>query len=202
MAFSYPNQDFFTALSEGHFIQKINEAIAELTDGSTLIFPCNALAKGVADVMEISTPVDLESDYVGLFKLNKQDPPLYLNGHLYLDERRNLISMMKRLQEQYQSFGMESKINEGSVQPDHLTVELEFMAYLYNEIAGVTEGKTKWPMRKIRDGVLSFQNEMAWVPKFVQALAQRSNHPFYVPLGRFLVAMLHVDRGRLVGQIK
>ncbi len=196
MAFSYPNQDLFTALSEGHFIQNIKEAIAELTDGSTLIFPCNALAKGVADVMEISTPVDLESDYVGLFKLNKQDPPLHLVGHLYMDGEHNLISMRKRLQEQYQSFGMESKRNEGSVQPDHLTVELEFMAYLYNEFAGAAEGKTKWPIEKIRDGILSFQNEMAWVPEFVEALAQRSNHPFYVPLGRFLMAMLQVDRGR------
>jgi len=197
VAFSYPSQDFFTALSEGHFIRKIKEAITELSDRPTLIFSCNALAKGVADVMEISTPVDLESDYVGLFKLNKQDPPLYLNGHLYMDGKRNLIPMMERLQEQYQSFGMEWKIDKGSDQPDHLAVELKFMAYLYNEYAGATQGEAKWPMGKIRAGVVSFQNEMAWVSEFVEALARRSNHPFYVPLGRFLVAMLNVDDGGL-----
>ncbi len=197
VAFSYPNQDFFTALSEGNFIQKITEAIADLADGPTLVFSCNALAKGVADVMEISTPVDLESDYLGLFELNKHDPPLHLNGHLYMDGEHNLIPMMKRLQEQYQAFGMELKIDEGSEQPDHLTVELEFMAYLYNEYSGATQGKARWPMGKIRDGILSFQKELAWVPKFVDALEQRSNHPFYISLGRFLVAMLNTGSSRL-----
>ncbi len=194
VAFSYPNQDFFTALSEGHFVQKIKETIADLSDGSTLVFPCNALAKGVADIMEISTAVDLESDYVGLFKLNKQDSPLHLNGHLYTDGEHNLIPMMKRLQEQYRSFGMESKIDEGSEEPDHLTVELKFLAYLYEKYAGAIQGEASRPMEKIRDGVLSFQNELAWVPKFVDALGRRSNHPFYVPLGRFLVAMLNAGK--------
>ncbi len=147
--------------------------------------------------MEISTPVDLESDYVGLFELNKQDPPLHLNGHLYMDGEHNLIPMMKRLKEQYQAFGMELKIDEGSEQPDHLTVELEFMAYLYSEYAEAAQGEAKWSMENIRDGILSFQKELTWVPKFVDALERRSIHPFYVPLGRFLVAMLNAGNSRL-----
>ena len=176
-------------------MQALKQAITELTDAGALLFPCNALEKGVLETVEISTPVDLESDYVGLFELNQQNPPLHLNAHLYLDSERNLIPLRRRLQELYQSFGMELKLDAGAEQPDHLTVELEFLAYLYNECVRAGVGEGKWPLEKVSDGITSIQKELSWVPAFVNQLEHRSNHPFYVPLGRFLVAVLGAGQG-------
>ena len=74
--------------------------------------------------------------------------------------------------------------------PDHLTVELEFLSYLYRLLNSMLRGHEKDGIAEVRRGIENFLGELVWVNHLVERLEERSEHPFYVPLARFLRALI------------
>jgi TorA maturation chaperone TorD len=46
----------------------------------------------------------------------------------------------------------------------------------------------------VQQGIESFLGELVWVNHLVERLEERSEHPFYVPLGRFLCTLMQASR--------
>ena len=187
VAFGYPSQRLYDALSDGSFMQVIAEA-ASTVQG--LASERQALDAAVAEVLAGRGLLDLETEYVSLFEINRRERPLHLYAHLYAPQNRDSITLMRRLQALYRDHGVALKTGEGADHPDHLTVQLEFMAYLYHQLGRVLAGEQQGSAAELGQAVAAFRQELVWIPVLCSELEQRSGHPFYVPLCRFLIAML------------
>ncbi len=187
VAFSYPSQHLYDALSDGSFVQVITEA-ASAVQG--LASECQALDAAVAEVLAGRGLLDLETEYVSLFEVNRREHPLHLYAHLYDPQNGDSITLMQRLQVLYRDHGVVLKTGEGADHPDHLTVQLEFMAYLYHRLNQVFAGEQQGPAAELGQALRAFQQELAWIPALCSKLEKRSAHPFYVSSCRFLIAML------------
>ncbi len=187
VAFAYPSQRLYEALRDGSFIHIVMEAMAVVPMATS---ECLALQSGVADTVNSRTLIELETEYISLFEANQDLPPLHPYAHLYDPKEADRISMLRRLQSIYREYGLILKSDEGADQPDHLTVEVEFLAYLHNLLSAALAGEQGRTVAALEKGLRSFQKELEWVPTFVSLLEKRSNHPFYVPVGHLLTSML------------
>lgn len=187
VAFSYPSQRLYDALSDGSFMQVIAEA-ASTVQG--LASERQALDAAVAEVLAGRALLDLETEYVSLFEVNRREHPLHLYAHLYDPQNRDSITLMQRLQALYRDHGVALKTGEGADHPDHLTVQLEFMAYLYHRLGRVLAGEQQGSAAELEQAVAAFRQELVWIPALCSELEKRAAHRFYVSLCRFLTAML------------
>jgi nitrate reductase assembly molybdenum cofactor insertion protein NarJ len=190
IAFTYPGPELIASLGNGSFVRETRQCIGLLSDPDPLFRALQAFEK-VLDVLPPDLASEqLESDYLALFELNKEQPPLHLNAHLYSDDNSNPVTVYQRLIETYQSAGIEPRNGEGVEEPDHLAVQLEFQAYLYRLLAQSLHGQTDQTTEWIEATINSFRKELAWVHKWLVALEQLGGHPLYVPLGRLLWVVL------------
>jgi TorA maturation chaperone TorD len=102
----------------------------------------------------------------------------------------------------YQAFGIEpgASLRE---RPDHITLELEFVAMLL--------ARKRWALEQFADSAatdrvticddarMKFQQDHLcwWVPSFSLALRNQAEDGFFADLGRVLAALLPLDRHRL-----
>jgi TorA maturation chaperone TorD len=101
----------------------------------------------------------------------------------------------------YQAFGLAP--SQGNPErPDHVVLELEFMASLLGleRLAADGDAKRRHDRQQIcRDAQARFlQEHLAWwVPSFVQLLNCADRGPFYAAAGAFLVALIPAERAIL-----
>ena len=103
----------------------------------------------------------------------------------------------RHLQAVYRAFDVELKADAATEWPDHLSVQLEFMAYLYRLRARALEdGADPQELNRVRSGIDAFHGELEWILRFVDALERRSEHPIYVPLAQLLRTLIATSRQR------
>jgi len=190
IAFTYPGPELIASLGDGSFISEIGHCIGSLNNPGPLSTALKAFEKELDSFPRDYSGEQLESDYLALFELNKEQPPLHLNAHLYSDGNPNPVTVYQRLIETYRSAGIEPREGEGVENPDHLAVQLEFQAYLYRLLAGSLHGETDQTTEQIQGAIHSFRKELAWVHTWLVALEQLGSHSLYVPLGRLLWVVL------------
>jgi nitrate reductase assembly molybdenum cofactor insertion protein NarJ len=190
LAFAYPNDRLYADLKSGIFVQSVRRYMAIIPAGETLQQPFESLQRaaeacgGARDVRE------LESVYISLFEANRAEAPLHLYGYLYDQRRTSRIEAMQRLQDTYRQFGLELQHGHGTENADHLTIQLEFLAYLYRlRHKALLENREM--STAIGKGIEAFRAQLGWVSEFVAQLGDRElAQAFYAPLGRFVVALL------------
>lgn len=133
---------------------------------------------------------DVQADYVALFELNRERPPVHLLQHLH--ERRTQttqVELYRRLAERYRSCGITLKQGEGAVPPDQLSVQLEFLAYLCGYLA---HAPGEVDAVAVRRATLTDTAQMLhWIDGPIELLAHAGRpHSLYLPLLRFVRCVL------------
>jgi DMSO reductase family type II enzyme chaperone len=188
--FSYPDQVLYRALTSGSFGADALANIALLGNPAPLHDALEPLLAGLGVLGNTYAWDKLQSEYLELFELNRHQVPLHLNAHLYTPGQTDPAAVHRHLQDTYRAFGLELKPDPRVESPDHLTLQLEFLAYLYRLLGSVLRTGEPDAAGRVRDGISGFLDELAWIHRFVELLQDRSAHPFYVPLAGLLRALL------------
>jgi len=190
LAFSYPGPELLAALVQGEFADSVRQCIEALPQQDSTAAALQAFENDFGPFPATYTLEQLGSEYIGLFELNRQHPPLHLNAHLYLAGEPNPVPVYQQLNETYRAFGLEIGSGEGVEGPDHLTAQLEFLGYLYRLLGQSLRGQSDEPAQPVQAAIAAFYRQLDWVEKWLAALEQREPHPLYTPLGRLLWALL------------
>ncbi len=151
--------------------------------------------------VETSTATDaLAAEYGWLFSGPANHLPPYES--LYVaDKKRELWGpSTQRVKRRMAAWGLEPK-QKGRV-PDHIGVELDFMAHLAAaEAALVDGGDDPEKLRRCRQAQRIFLDEhlLLWVPTLADLVAVRARLPLYRELLRFTVQFLRFDRESFIG---
>lgn len=195
VAWAYPTQDFFDALQSGELQSVITQALSdlsqsELLQGELITRTQQSLDNGILDYLRTHGKVDLETDYVALFENNFNAPVNHLYQHLYMSGQRTQIEVLKSLNQRYRRLGIVLKQGEGVEQADHLSVQLECLAFLYMRLAQNLDNKMKPETAFYLDEIRQCSNELSWVNVLAEKLHSSINHPIYLPLIEFTRAVL------------
>ncbi len=187
-AFAYPSAELFAALQSNLFSAKMSAALAALPDTPTLCAAQAALRAAVETTLSNCPLLQLESDYIALFDAGRDPPAVHPNARLYGEQAVNPSMLLQRLQSIYREQGLALDADHGVEQADHITVQLEFMALLFQRLAQTPDDAAALEDAK------SFLSQLVWLPRFVAMLDERSMpHQFYHPLAHFLVALTASD---------
>lgn len=92
----------------------------------------------------------------------------------------------------YRAFGVEPNAER----PDHIALELEFMATLIDLESRAQTDDQLFVSRKAQSDFVG-DHLVWWVPTFARLLAKENSDSFYAAVGRFLSAFLPAERGLL-----
>ncbi len=187
-AFSYPGQDFYDELVDGRLLSVLSEGLDQVSAGPDLFQKLRDVAAGIEKAGENRSRAELETDYIALFEVNRNQPPLHLYGGLYGEGGSGRLETLQRLTVLYRVHGLE--MEQGAEQADHLTVEMEFLAFLYGRLAKLLQVGAEARKGDILQGIRALTGELGWTRSLVGELKKRGGHPFYLPLGRLLTAVL------------
>jgi TorA maturation chaperone TorD len=190
VGFAYPDKKLYGVLDDGGFIAGIKEATSLLPEYPGLGAAAEKLAAGVSETLATHDLLQLETEYIALFDVNLSETPLHPDSQLYDPKKTDRAAQLHELQRIYRDGGMALKTGEGAEQPDHITVELEFMAYLHEQRRLAETNVQDDAASKWEQAIQRFHPRLGWIPRFVEQLEGRTDHPFYVSLGILLVQLL------------
>lgn len=119
--------------------------------------------------------IDYAKLFVGPFDMKA--PPY---GSVYLDEGRRLMGDSTKAVEKFYSESGVEKLNVFHQPADHITVEFEFMYFLYFKYVESGELKCLEQMQRFIGQFL-----MPWIFKFSKKIRENAKEPFYVKLAQF-----------------
>lgn len=190
LGFAYPSVELRAELEDGGFVQQLRRCTEALACPASIADTVEQLQQRLQAQSDEQLSNHLESDYIGLFELSKELAPLHLYAHLYVEGSPNPVILYRHLLAIYRESGIELKQGEGAEQPDHLTVMLEFLAYLYRLRAQAQEGENGYSTARLEEACRAFHKELAWVRVWLDAMEKRDPHPLYTGLGRLLWQVL------------
>jgi TorA maturation chaperone TorD len=183
-SFAYPSAGFYAALQSRDFTAKVSAALGALSDTPALSTTHAALQAAVETTLADYPLLQLESDYIALFDASRELPAVHPNARLYGEQSVNPTALLQRLQAIYREQGLVLDAERGAEQADHITVQLEFMALLFQRLAHTPDNATAL------EDANSFLSQLAWLPRFVAMLDERGMpHRLYHPLAHFLAAL-------------
>jgi TorA maturation chaperone TorD len=183
-AFAYPDQRLLEWLEQGG-IPFLRAGIADPA-GSIPAPQAGSLLREAQRLVAAPGRQGIESDYIALFELNPKQPPIRMYGGLYRGEEERL-PLLQRLSALYREYGLE--LAEGAEQLDHLTVELEFLSFLYRGMGDPQRDEAG--RRKLQSDIAFLERHLLWSREFARQLADR--HPFYRSLTQLLEAILTIS---------
>lgn len=183
-SFVYPGADFYAQLQSGLFAAKLGAALSALADPPALSAARTALLNAVEATLADCPLPQLESDYIALFDASRELPAVHPYARLYGEQSVSPAALLQKLQAIYREHGLALGTDRGAEQADHITVQLEFMALLFQRLAQTPDDAAAFA------AVQAFLPQLAWLPRFVAMLDDRgAPHPFYHPLAHFLAAL-------------
>lgn len=167
-AFCLPSEEFFTSDD----LREFAKLLSELGSGASDAMANMAEARELVSVDELK--IEYTRLFVGPFALPA--PPY---GSVYLDDGRRLmgdstIDAVRR----YREVGIEMDPVQHDV-PDHIAVELEFMAYLLHleQVAAADDDAVEKALER-QESFLE-KHLCAWVPIFAEKVEQDTESAFY-----------------------
>ena len=186
VSFAYPTEDLYQSLLDGSYAEELEQRVLQLPHAEGLI----EVVKELAAYRDSDYAVDFDafqSEYISLFEYNKEVIALHLNAHLYSKGEPQPVTVYQRLKAMYRDFEIEMATDKAIEQPDHLSVQLEFFAFLYRLLMDDDSDK-----QKINQTLVSMCKEMQWTSSWYENLSTRSAHAFYQPLSKFLLQTLEM----------
>jgi len=184
IALSYPTSSLFDAMKNGDIVHVLRDETKSLSNNEKLSSLIVEIDNGIQSIVD-SGLQSLESDYISLFEANHEYAPVHMYANLYNSNKEDCIGVMQRLHSLYQQFGLSIKQGGEGDHPDHLVIQLEFMAYLLQRLndADVNDLEQR---DTLQNCIQEFSQELLWIPNFLTALEQHPSHPFYTSLVRLL----------------
>ena len=130
---------------------------------------------------------DLQVEYVRLFDYGAQYPP-YESSHRTDIERNHSLQALSKF---YRKPGVECS---ASFDPDHISVELEFMRFLAHLEGGPSESGNgrKEVCLQYEKGFM--ENHLSrWLPDFCRCLHEKTDVPFFSALASLTKAFILED---------
>ena len=195
VAWSYPSEDFFSSLQSGEVRDLFEQTLPKLKFSQQLDEVTKDLLAGIDELLAKQDRLSLESEYINLFDNSFQGKVLHLYQHLYCGDQRTQIDILKTMNQRFQQFGIVLKKGQGVEHPDHLTVELECLAYLYarqaqnQNLAGQMATNPETYSKPIDEMLI----ELAWVDNLAGRFESDIKHSLYSPLMRFTQKLLHLN---------
>ena len=174
-SFSYPSEEFYTLMKDG----RTGEQLRVMVEG----LPFDVNFKGIPTP---SLPQeDFESEYISTFDIAfGPSHPCPLHESDYRDDVSS-TDITEELLRFYEHFQVKLSDKEKDY-PDHLVVELEFMAFLAKKEAdAVKRGTDPEPYRLAQADFLE-RHLAKWVPKLDEKVQKRIKQPFYRGASSFL----------------
>jgi DMSO reductase family type II enzyme chaperone len=176
--FSYPKREFHEAVGGVEAVEELDVIIERL--------PFEVDFKGIPSP---SLPQEeFESEYVNTFDI-AGDRPLYESAYTaYRDDMcsRDIYEDILRF---YEHFNIKLADKEKDY-PDHISAELEFMAFLAKkEAEAVERGKDAEPYRLAQRDFLE-RHLNKWVHKLNERIQKRIKEPFYRKASAFMVEFI------------
>lgn len=197
LAVAYPGEALIEAWRSGDFLDIVAGTLGQIGETAALRQAHAELAAGIRAYMNAERrAVDVQADYVALFELNRDRAPIHLYQHLYehpskmsskmsskMPSKTPQLELYRQLTELYRAHGIALKQGEGTLPPDQLSVQVEFLAYLCQRLAQTPPGADA---DRLRETVHDFAAALRWIDAPIERLAQTDPHPLYLPLLRFL----------------
>lgn len=194
VSFAYPTRELYESLINGEYVHELRQKMARLPQGdrrnnrhANRHFALLDKLAAYPDTTQIDDYNIFEAEYIALFEHSSELTPLHLNAHLYSDGEPQPVPVFQRLSTQYRDFDIEMNSDRATEQPDHLIVQLEFLAYLHKLLL---QEKDKRSLQKVCSGITDFCVELQWVKVWATQLQNRPLNDFYHPLAQLLVFML------------
>jgi nitrate reductase assembly molybdenum cofactor insertion protein NarJ len=191
-AFAYPYPKFYQELANGGLLEKLTQGCLLVNAVDSLEHELNDVAAGIENIRNNHSLAELETDYIALFEINRDLPPLHLNSGLYQQGKTARLETLQRLSRLYHDHGL--MMEQGAEQADHLVVEMEFLAFLYRCLAQLPQADTDTSKEIILRDINTLISELEWVEALASELELRGGHPLYVPLGRLLATLLTLSQ--------
>lgn len=192
VSFGYPGEELYQSLIDGSYAEELAEQVARLPQGHRYAGLVQQLAS-LSQTEQLADYHQLESEYISLFEHNKALAPLRLYAHLYTDGEPQPVPVYQRLKTMYRDFEIELAVDRATEQPDHISVQLEFFAYLHRLLLEDNEPRS---LQKINNAISDFCQELAWVSVWAAQLKTRPAHIFYQTLAECLLLILNEICGR------
>ena len=81
---------------------------------------------------------------------------------------------------------------EWRIPPDHIALELGFLAYLARRAAEATHDAERWRILQASREFLR-RHVLPWLPRFCEALASSTTDPFFIGLAAFTHEAVRLD---------
>jgi DMSO reductase family type II enzyme chaperone len=184
--FSYPDEEFYALMKDGHTGEQLRGMVERL--------PFDVSFKGIPSS---SLPQEeFESEYINSFDIGfgpSLPCPLYESAYREDTSSRDITEELLRF---YEHFDVKLS-DKGKDYPDHLVVELEFMAYLAKKEAEALErGRDPAPYRLAQRDFLERHLD-TWVGRLDERIQMKVREPFYQWASSFLREFLMHHRSYL-----
>ncbi|RMF96947.1 MAG: hypothetical protein D6727_06705 [Gammaproteobacteria bacterium] len=132
-------------------------------------------------------PAQLKREYSGLFEIGNDGPPVPIREDLQTGQRAGTREDLVRF---YDYFGY--TLGDGFAwQPDHLSVELEFMHYLcYREAAAAADPQSY----QLAQADFTDRHLLNWVPRLATTVRRIASRSLYADIVAGLAEFLEADR--------
>lgn len=171
-------------------------ALVELNgDFAAALLEMPILGKALADSGGLEALPALRVEYTRLFLMNAHP-----YESVYLDESGMLNTVQSgTVLEHYREQGFEPEALSASGAPDHLGLELEFMAHLIESGSAAHRHGDGAVAASLSDHQLHFLEGhlLKWGPIFASLLSELADSPFYRAYGEMLEAFLLKDHQAL-----
>ena len=185
VSFAYPTEELYLSLLSGRYVKELQAQLSLLSSAEEFAGIIDELSV-YHDKQQSSDFNAFQSEYIALFEHNKKPLPLHLNAHLYNAEPQP-VPVYLRLRDFYRQFDIEMGSDKVTEQPDHLSVQLEFVAYLYRLLIDESD---EFGRQKIKTGLSDFCSELEWTQHWMRELQERPRHAFYHPMALLLLSMI------------
>ncbi len=185
VSFAYPTVEMHQSLLDGQYFVELAARI-QLLPASMRYDDCMEQLDACSETVAANYE-DFEAEYIALFEYHKEPDALHLNAHLYSDDEPQPVPVYQRLLAVYRDFELEMNADQYTEQPDHLSIQLEFFAYLFRLLLNDNDARAQ---QKIETAIAEFCFELEWVKNWAAHLQKRPRHAFYHPLAQLLLLLL------------
>lgn len=176
LLFAYPDAEFHQSLIDGGYLGLLHRNLEVL--GITPLLDKNVVAMGTAISEMVCRPYEQwQADYIALFDVNAMQAPLHPYARLYADGQSDPVRVQQDLNALYAAYGVQRR--EGSEQPDHLAVQLEFMAYLFAQLSLSVDGECDYSYVFVEEGITRNRQALRWITRFSEHLRTRQEGLLY-----------------------
>jgi TorA maturation chaperone TorD len=195
--YTYPGPDFHRGLRQPELWQQMKLAGKVLEPAVQQAIEKLQSGIGVEPDEEELPLLEIEIEYTYLFVNSRPHVPAPPYESAYSDKGLLMGRAVSQVLCAYRDAGVVMREVSGLL-PDHMTSELEFMAYLaQQEAATLRDAPARAKAWKERQRRFLAEHLLCWGPAFLTRVENHACRPFYAQIGDLTAALLHFEERKL-----